>query len=415
MRARSAVVTAMELITPLGVGLDRSWKRLVRGESGIDRISLFDPSGHKCQIAGECRDFNPEDFLDRKTITRFDRMVHLFVAAALLTIENWRFQYRGDPFRFSVIGASAIGCPSTFEQNHAELLRRGPRKVSPFCVVAIAANTAACEVARRIGAKGPQYFLQEACAAGTKAMATATALIRQNVIDAAVVVGADAGITPTIMASLENLGAITTGQWNETPSKASRPFDRERKGFVPSEGAGCVILEALEHAEKRGAEPLAEVAGIGATCDAHHPTAAEPSGESIIQCMKQAIKDAGIRPEEVNYINAHGTSTPLNDLVETRAIKKVFGPKAYQIPISSNKSMIGHLWGAAGIVESIFTVKSILDGIIPPTINLDFPDPECDLDYVPNLSRPADIRIALTNSFGFGGINASLVIKKVEE
>lgn len=409
------MITAMEVITPLGVGLDRSWRRLILGESGIDRISLFDPSNHRCQIAGECRDFSPEDFLDRKTIARFDRMVHLFVSSAILALERWSFQYRGDPFRFSVIGASAIGCPSTFEQNHNELRLRGPRKVSPFCVVAIAANTAACEVARRVGAKGPQYFLQEACAAGTKAIATAAALIWHNLIDVALVVGADAGITPTLIASLENLGAVATGQWNDSPAKASRPFDKERKGFVPSEGAGCVVIEAFEHAVKRGAEPLAEIAGAGATCDAYHPTAAEPSGESIIRCMEQAIRNAGIGVDEVDYINAHGTSTPLNDLVETKAIKKVFGDRAYKIPVSSNKSMIGHLWGAAGIVESIFTVKSILEGIIPPTINLDFPDPECDLDYVPNAARRADIRVALTNSFGFGGINASLIIRKVEE
>jgi len=414
MRKRAAVVTGMEVITPVGVGLEKSWNALIQGKSGISRITLFDPSKHRCQIAGECREFSAEQFLDRKTLTRFDRMAHFFVASAILAVEKWNFSRVGDPFRFSIIGASAIGCPATFERSHNELALRGPRKVSPFCVVAIAANTTASEVARRLGARGPQYFLQEACAAGTKAIATAASLIRQDIIDVAIVVGADAGITATIMASLENLGAIATGQWNELPEKASRPFDRERKGFVPSEGAGCMIIEAYEHAEKRGAVPLAEIAGIGATCDAYHPTAAEPSGWSIVRCMELAIKDAGISPDDIDYINAHGTSTPLNDMVETRAIKQVFGDRAYNIPISSNKSMIGHLWGAAGIVEAAFSIKTILDGIIPPTINLEHPDPECDLDYVPNWARNSNVRIVLSNSFGFGGINASLVIKRME-
>lgn len=413
MDKRAVVVTAMDMITPLGVGVERCWERLVQGQSGIGRITLFDPSEHRCQIAGECRDFSADDFLDKKTISRFDRMVYLFVASALITIDKSKFAYSGDPFRFSVIGASAIGCPSTIEQNHNIYVSRGPRRVSPFCVVAIAANTAACEVARRVCAKGPQYFLQEACAAGNKAILTAGSLIRQNIIDVALVIGADAGITPTLMASLENLGAIASGQWNHMPEKASRPFDKERKGFVPSEGAGCMIIEAYEHAEKRGAKPLAEIAGWGATCDANHPTAIEPSGESIIRCMELALNDARVSPNEVDYINAHGTSTPLNDLVETRAIKQVFGDRAYKIPISSNKSMMGHLWGAAGIVEAIFSVKTILEGILPPTINLEYPDPECDLDYVPNHARKTDVYTVLTNSFGFGGITSSLVVRKV--
>ena len=411
MERQAAVITGMEVITPLGVGIEKSWQELIQGKSGIRRITLFDPSNHRCQIAGECRDFSPEQFLDKKSVSRFDRMFHLFISSAILTIEKWKFSYTQDPYRLSVIGASAIGSPSTFERNCKELNTGGPRKVSPLCVVAIATNTAASEVARRINARGPQYFLQEACAAGTKAIATATLLIRQDIIDAAIVIGADAGITPTLIASLGNLGAVATGKWNECPEKASRPFDGKRNGFVPSEGAGCVIIESLEHAEKRGAEPLAQIAGIGATCDAYHPTAPEPSGESIVRCMELAIKDAGIRPDEVDYINAHGTSTPLNDMIETKAIKQVFGKHAYNIPISSNKSMIGHMWGAAGVVEAIFSIKSILEGIIPPTINLEHPDPECDLDYVPNRAKNSKVNIVLSNSFGFGGINASIILK----
>ncbi len=415
MQKRIVVVTGMDVITPLGVGLEECWKALIQGKSGIRRITLFDPSNHRCQIAGECRDFSPEEFLDKKSINRFDRMFHFFISSALLVIEKWKFSHVKDPYRVSVIGASAIGAPSTFERNCQNLISEGPRKVSPFSIVSIAANIAASEVARRVNARGPQYFLQEACAAGTKAIGTARLLIQQEIIDAAIVIGADAAITPTLTASLGNLGAVAIGKWNNYPEKASRPFDRERNGFVPSEGAGCLIIESLEHAEKRGAVPLAEIAGFGATCDAYHPTAPESSGKSIIRCMELAIKDAGIDPDEVDYINAHGTSTPLNDLVETRAIKQVFGENAYNIPISSNKSMIGHLLGAAGVVEAIFSIKSLLEGIIPPTINLESPDPECDLDYVPNRARNSNIDIVLSNSFGFGGINASLIIKKIKE
>jgi 3-oxoacyl-[acyl-carrier-protein] synthase II len=281
-------------------------------------------------------------------------------------------------------------------------------------VINVAGNPAAGEVARIFNAKGPQYFLQEACAAGTKAIGLASKLIKADIIDMAIVVGADAGITPTLVASLANLGAIADAKWNDTPEKASRPFDKLRSGFVPSEGAGCVIIEAYEHAVKRGIAPLAEVAGFGATCDAYHPVSPEPSAESIVMCMKKALQDAGISPEAVDYINAHGTSTPLNDVAETKGIKEVFGERAYGIPISSNKSMIGHTWGAAGVIETIFSVKTMLESVIPPTINLESPDPQCDLDYVPNITRRQKIRVMLKNSFGFGGINGSLVLRSLE-
>ncbi len=414
--ARRPVITAMDLITPLGVGLDTSWERLIRGDSGISRITLFDPENHKIKIAGECREFHPDDFLDKKFIARYDRMFQLFVAVALLAAEKARITSHTaeDPYRLSVVGASAIGCPSTFEHNYRELIEKGPRKVSPFCVINAAGNPAAGEVAKIFNAKGPQYFLQEACAAGTKAIGLASKLIKADVIDMAIVVGADAGITPTLMASLANLGAIADPKWNDVPEKASRPFDKLRSGFVPSEGAGCVIIEAFEHAVKRGATPLAEVAGFGATCDAYHPVSPEPSAESIVKCMRKALEDAGLSPEDVDYINAHGTSTPLNDVAETRGIKEVFSERAYVVPISSNKSMIGHTWGAAGVIETIFSVKVMLEGLIPPTINLESPDPQCDLDYVPNIARKQKIRVVLKNSFGFGGINGSLVLRSLE-
>lgn len=410
---RQVVVTAFEVITPLGLGLEKSWQKLIIGESGIKKISLFNPEKHKCQIAGQCEDFSAEDFLDKKTISRYDRMFHLFLSVALLTKEKFNFKIDSirEPFRFSIIGASAIGTPSTFETNHKLLQLKGPNKVSPFSVINIAGNPVAGLVAKIFNARGPQYFLQEACSAGTKAIGLAKKLIECNLIDIAMIIGADAGITPTLIASLENLGALTDSRWNSEPQRASRPFDKLRSGFVPAEGAGCIILESLEHALKRGAIPLAEVAGFGSTCDAYHPTAPEPEATSIIECMKAALKDARASPEEIEYINAHGTSTVLNDLTETKAIKKVFKEYAYKIPISSNKSMIGHTWGAAGVIETIFSIKTILEGVIPPTINLENPDPDCDLDYVPNSARRQKVSMVLKNSFGFGGINASLVLR----
>jgi len=414
---RTPVITAMEVITPLGVGLDASWDRLIKGHSGIGPITLFDPKDHKVKIAGECRDFSPQDFLDKKFISRYDRMFQLFVSAAMLAEKKARIRSSKlqDPYRLSVIGASAIGCPSTFETNFNELLKSGPRKVSPFCVISVAGNPAAGEVARIFNAKGPQYFLQEACAAGTKAIGLASQLVRAGIIDMAIVVGADAGITPTLMASLANLGAIADARWNDMPEKASRPFDKLRSGFVPAEGAGCIIVEAYKCALERGATPLAEVAGFGASCDAYHPVSPEPSASSIVFCMRQALRDAQVSPDDIDYINAHGTSTPLNDAVETKGIKEVFGERAYRIPISSNKSMIGHTWGAAGIVETAFSVRAMLEKIVPPTINLESPDPECDLDYVPIAARKREIKVVLKNSFGFGGINASLVLRSIEE
>ncbi|WP_353684671.1 beta-ketoacyl-[acyl-carrier-protein] synthase family protein [Thermodesulfovibrio sp. 3907-1M] len=412
---QKAVITGMNLITPLGVSLDICWRKLVNGESGISQITFFNPENNKCQIAGQCNDFSAEEFLDKKIISRYDRMFHFFISVALLTAETSGFKPESikDPFRFSIIGASAIGCPATFEKNYGIFTSKGPKKVSPFCILNLAANPVAGEVARIFNARGPQYFLQEACAAGTKAIGLATKLIQMGIIDIAMVIGADAGITPTIIASLENIGAIAGGKGNIMPQQASRPFDSLRCGFVPSEGAGCVIVESYDHALKRGAIPLAEVAGFGATCDAYHPTAPEPQALSIAECMKMALQDARASPEEIDCINAHGTSTVLNDLTETVAIKKVFKEHAYRIPISANKSMIGHMWGAAGVVETIFSVKTIIEGIIPPTINLENPDPDCDLDYVPNKARKKEVNTVLKNSFGFGGINASLVLKKI--
>jgi len=416
MNKRKAVITGLGAVTPLGLTVEESWEKLCQGKSGIRRIEHFDASPLRCQIAGTIPDFDPLNYLDRKTARRIERMGQLFLAAALMAVEDAHLKVKkGEENRVGTVGASALGACETFEKNHALVLSGKPGRVSPFFIVNMAANTMAGELAILLGAKGPQYFLQEACAAGTKAIGTGARLIEWGYVDAVIVSAADAGITPTVMAGLDKSNALADSKWNEQPEKASRPFDKDRSGFVPSEGAGALVMEEYSHALKRGARIYAEVIGFGATCDAYHVTAPHPEGEGAARCMKLAIEDASLSPEEIEYINAHGTSTPANDTMETKAIKKVFKDYAYRVPISSNKSMIGHLWGGAGMVETIFTVKTMDSGIIPPTINLEHPDPLCDLDYVPNEARKAQVHTALKNSFGFGGINGCLVLKKIDD
>jgi 3-oxoacyl-[acyl-carrier-protein] synthase II len=412
---RRVVITGMGAVTPLAVGVVESWKKLCAGESGIKNITQFDASSLKCQVAGEVRDFSAEDFLKRKKIRRTDRFVHFLLAATKMALEDG--QLKIDPeeeYRTGVIAATAIGSCKTFEANHEFIVKELMRNVTPYLVINLSANTAAGEMATMCGARGPHHFLQEACSAGTNAIGLGFRAIKHEEAEVMIVGGSDAGISPTLMASLVNLGALSTS-WNDQPHRSSRPFDKKRNGFVSSEGSGVLILEELEHARARGAKIYAEILGYGSTCDAYHAVAPLPSGESALKCMELSIEEAGIKPEEIEYINAHGTSTVANDETETLAIKKLFGPRAKDIMITANKSMIGHMWGAAGAVEGIFTAKSLQEGIIPPTINLDDPDPKCDLDYIPNKARRSDIRFALSNSFGFGGINASLVFKKYEE
>jgi len=416
MSRRRAVVTGLGAVTPLGTTLEESWKNLCQGKSGVRPITHFDSSRLKCRIAGTVPGFDPLDFLDKKTARRMDRMGQLLLAAAVMAMKDARFQVKGgQEYRVGTVGASALGACETLEKNMALVLSQKPQRVSPFFIVNLAANTAVGELAILSGAKGPQYFLQEACAAGTKAIGTAAKLIQRGIVDACIVSAADAGITPAIMTGLDRLNALADARWNEEPERASRPFDRDRSGFVPSEGAGSLVIEEYHHAIGRGAPIHAEVLGFGATCDAYHVTAPDPHGQAPAQCMMMALEDAGLSPQEIEYINAHGTSTPANDVMETMAIKKVFGEYAFQVPISSNKSEMGHLWGGAGAVEAIFTIMTMITGTIPPTINLENPDPLCDLDYVPNRSREREVRIALKNSFGFGGINGCLVLKKLEE
>ncbi len=404
----------MGAVTPLAVGVEESWKKLCAGESGIKNITQFDASSLKCQVAGEVRDFFAEDFLRPKKIRRADRFVHFLLAATKMAMEDG--QLKIDPeeeYRTGIIAATAIGSCKTFESNHELIVQGHMEKVTPYMVINLSANTAAGEMAVMCGARGPHHFLQEACSAGSNAIGLGFRAIKYGEAEVMIVGGSDAGISPTLMASLDNLGAIATS-WNDQPQRSSRPFDKKRNGFVTSEGSGILILEELEHAKGRGAKIYAEILGYGSTCDAYHAVAPLPSGESAMKCMELSIEEAGIKPEQIKYINAHGTSTMANDETETVAIKNLFGPRAKEIMISANKSMIGHMWGAAGAVEGIFTAKSLQEGIISPTINLDEPDPKCDLDYVPHQARRSDIRFALSNSFGFGGINASIVFKKYD-
>jgi 3-oxoacyl-[acyl-carrier-protein] synthase II len=399
----------MGAVTPLGVGVEESWEKLCAGESGIKNVTQFDASSLKCQVAGEIWDFVAEDFLRPKKIRRADRFVHFILAATKMAMEDSQLIISpDDEYRAGIIAATAIGSCKTFEANHKLIVQGRMEKVTPYLIINLSANTAGGEMAVMCGARGPHHFLQEACSAGTNAIGLGFKAIKHREAEIMIVGGSDAGISPTLMASLDNLGAISTS-WNDQPQRSSRPFEKKRNGFVTSEGSGVLILEELEHAKARGAKIHAEIVGYGSTCDAYHAVAPLPNGESAVKCMELSIEEAGIEPDQIEYINAHGTSTMANDETETVAVKKLFGQRAKEIMISANKSMIGHMWGAAGAVEGIFTAKTLQEGLIPPTINLDEPDPKCDLDYVPHQARRSNITFALSNSFGFGGINASIV------
>ena len=405
----------MGAVTPLAVGVEESWKKLCNGESGIKNVSLFDASSLKCQVAGEVSGFSATDFMRQKKVRRTDRFVHFLLASAKMAMEDSHLEISEDEeYRAGVVAATAIGSCRTFEENHELIVNGHIKNVTPYLVINLSANTGAGEMAQMFGARGIHHFLQEACAAGTNAIGLGFKAIIHDEAEIMIVGGSDAGVSATLMASLDNLGAIATG-WNDQPHKSSRPFDKSRNGFVIGEGAGVLILEELGHAQQRGAKIYAEVMGYGSTCDAYHAVAPLPSGKSAAKCMELSIKEAGINLSDVDYINAHGTATIANDETETLAIKDLFGSHANKIMISANKSMIGHMWGAAGAVEGIFTAKTIQEGIIPPTINLDEPGPQCDLDYVPHKARHSNVKYALSNSFGFGGINGSLTFGKYED
>ena len=406
---RRVVVTGLGAVTPLAIGVEESWQKLCQGKSGVARITKFDPSGLKAQIAAELKDFHPEDFMDRRKIRRTDPFTQYTLAAAHMAMDDADLSInQSNAGRVGVVLGSCAGGMTTYEKNLFALHDEGAEKVSPFFIPAFIANMAAGEVAMAVGARGPSKCVVTACASGSHCIGDAFRLIQYDEADAMITGGGDAYVIPVAIAGFDKMRALS--RRNSEPEKASRPFDKDRDGFVTGEGAGVVILEEMESAMRRGAKVYAEIIGYGSNIDGRHVT--EPDWESQARCLTRALTDAGISPGEVDYINAHGTSTILNDVSETKAVKTALGEHSKKVSISSNKSMIGHLLGAAGAVEAIFTVLTIRDGIIPPTINYDTPDPECDLDYVPNIARKSQVYVALSNSFGFGGANAALVFKK---
>ncbi|MBW4837968.1 MAG: beta-ketoacyl-ACP synthase II [Paenibacillaceae bacterium] len=406
------VVTGMGVVTALGHDLDTLWNNLIQGKSGVSRVEAFDVSEYPTQIAASVKDFNPEDYVDRKEARKMDRFVQFATAAAVNAMNDsgLNIAEQADPERVGVMIGSGIGGLGTWEDQHNILLEKGPKRVSPFFIPMMIANMASGHVSILFGAKGPNTTAVTACATGTHSIGDSYKLIQRGDADVMICGGAEATIRPTGMAGFCSMRAMSTR--NDEPEKASRPFDLERDGFVMGEGAGVLILESLEHALKRGAKIYGEIIGYGLSGDAHHMTEPDPNGPE--RCMKMAIRDAGIAPEEVDYINAHGTSTPVGDRSETIAIKRALGDHAYKVAVSSTKSMTGHLLGAAGGVEGVICGLTLQHGVIPPTINLEHPDPECDLDYVPNEARRADVRVTMSNSFGFGGHNATIIMKKYE-
>ncbi len=409
---RRVVVTGIGCISPLGIGVDETWKGIVEGRSGITRITKFDPSNLPSQIAGEVKNFKPQDFMSEKLVSRVDTFIQYAIASARMALEDAKLGDVELGDRAGVVIGVGMGGVGQVEHYTRILDERGYKRVTPFFIPMIIPNMAAGQVAILFGAKGPNLAVCTACAAGNHAIGEAYRMIKKGLIDIAICGGTESLITPLTVAGFSVMKALSTR--NDEPEKASRPFDAKRDGFVIAEGSGILVLEELTHAQKRGAKVYAELIGYGANCDAYHMTAPSPEGEGAANCMKLALEDANILPNEVDYINAHGTSTPLNDVAETKAIKKVFGEHAYKLMVSSTKSMTGHLLGGAGGLEAVITVKALETGIVPPTINLEEPDPECDLDYVPNQARKANIKVAMSNAFGFGGTNACLVFRKWE-
>jgi 3-oxoacyl-[acyl-carrier-protein] synthase II len=406
------VVTGIGLITPLGTGNEKTWRGICEGRPGIRRIQKFDPSALKTQIAGEVLDFDPADFMDPKEIRRSDPFIQYAVAATRLALNDAGLEITEELSpNVGTFVSSGIGGLDSFCRNVIEMHERGPARVSPFFIPSMIANMASGYVSIFFHARGPNSCTTTACAASAHAIGDATKIIERGDADVMIAGGTEAPLLPVAIAGFNAMRALSTR--NEEPHRASRPFDRERDGFVMGEGSGILILEEFEFAKKRGARIYAEVLGYGMSGDAYHITS--PSLDGPVRCMIRTLQNAKLNPEDVDYINAHGTSTPQNDVNETRAVKEVFNSYAYKIPISSTKSMTGHLLGAAGGIESAFTVLALYHGIIPPTINLDNPDPECDLDYVPNEAREVRIKTALSNSFGFGGTNASLAFRRFED
>ena len=409
--SRRVVITGLGLITPLGIGVDDTWTALCKGQSGIAEITRFDTSGFDTKIAGEVQGFHPEDFLLKKEAKRTQTFIAYAVAASQMAVEDSRLKIDvTNQNRIGVVTGCGLGGLNLLEQTASTLQNKGPKRVNPFFIPMMIGNMAPGMISIYLGAKGPNASIATACAAGTHAVGDAFKIIKRGGADAMITGGVESVITPTCIAGFNAMKALSVR--NDEPEKASRPFDRDRDGFVVGEGCGILVLETLESALERGARIYAEICGYGMSGDGFHMAAPAPDGEGAARCMAAAIDDAGIPYDTIDYINAHGTSTQLNDAYETKAIKSVFKEKAPFIPVSSTKSMTGHLLGGAGGIETVFTALTISEGIIPPTINLDHPDEGCDLDYVPNIARKTDVNTAMTNSFGFGGTNASLILKR---
>jgi len=405
------VITGLGLVTPLGIGVDETWTALCKGQSGISAITRFDASGFDTKIAGEVKDFNPKDFLSKKEAKRTQQFIAYAIAASRMALEDSRLAIDGtNENRVGVLTGCGLGGLRLLEETTVALQEKGPQRVTPFFIPMMIGNMAPGMISIYLGAKGPNSSISTACASGTHAVGDAFKIIKRGSADAMITGGVESVITPTCIAGFNAMKALSTR--NDEPERASRPFDRERDGFVVGEGCGILVLETLEAALERGARIYAEICGYGMSGDGYHMAAPAPDGEGAARCMAAALSDAQMTGDEIDYINAHGTSTQLNDLYETKAIKSVFKEKALSIAVSSTKSMTGHLLGGAGGIETVFTALTISDGIIPPTINLDHPDEECDLDYVPNKARKMVVKSAMTNSFGFGGTNATLILKK---
>ncbi len=410
---RRVVITGVGMVSPLGIGNRENWQALLEGRSGIGPITRFDASDYACRIAGEVKGFNPEDWVPKKDVKKMDLFIHYAMAAAEIAMRDAGFQVEAsEADRVGVYIGSGIGGLPSIERQHAILLKEGPRRISPFFIVGLIVNMASGQVSIRYGAKGPNQAACTACATGTHAIGDAFEIIKRGDADVMIAGGCEGVIAPLCVGGFSAMRALSTR--NDDPGRASRPFDADRDGFVISEGAGIVILEELGHAVRRDAAVHAEVAGYGVSGDAFHVSAPSEDGDGPVRVMRRAIQDAGIDPSAIDYVNAHGTSTPQGDAVETRALKKVFGDRARTVAVSSTKSMTGHLLGGAGGLETAIVALAIREGIVPPTINYATPDPECDLDYVPNEARRMKVNYALNNSFGFGGTNAALVLKKPE-
>jgi 3-oxoacyl-[acyl-carrier-protein] synthase II len=410
---RRVVVTGVGLVTPLGTGTEKTWEGLVNGRSGIGPITRFDASAHASQIAAEVKDFEPGDWFEKKQAKTLDHFVQYGIAAAELAMQDSGFTVTEElSERVGVITGCGMGGLPTIEEYHGVLLDRGPRRITPFFIPRVIPNMPSGHISMRFGAKGPNLSLSTACAAGTHAVGEAFRHIAYGDCDVAITGGTESVICPLAVGGFSSMKALSTR--NDDPEHASRPFDLERDGFIIAEGAGMIVLEELEAAQARGAKIYAEMIGYGQSSDAYHIAAPPENGEGAARCMAMALKNAQLNPEDIDYINAHGTSTPLNDRCETTAIKTVFGDHANRLAISSTKSMTGHMLGGAGGIESAFTALTLHHQCAPPTMNLENPDPACDLDYVPNTAREMNIRVAMSNSFGFGGTNGVIVMKRFE-